>query len=471
MNNRLDIKDFILKIEQDFPVNSWRINSVAIWPVLRYHLFFWLVYTTENDKLKFKKETQPSTEPQAIVGLVHHLKQAFGWLWFITALQAKKQLFFSPNHIRVNYKGKFFNRFFDSLIRLNQLEKSSYIFDYHQENKSDLTVENEAIFHPLLKYNSGFKSWKALLGKLGLYKKKEVSFELNGYEEFLQFLKTSPLTEPFAKKYEISFLSGYFKGIFENESFFDKILEKTKPTEIYIICYYTPLMHSLLLAAKKKGVKVIEVQHGPMSNTHLSYTHWHNLPEEGYVFLPDEFWCWDQDSLNNMNSWCTKTRKHSAFLGGNPWLDYLKGEKQSADLPQNMILYTLQPLAFEVLFPEELLNVMRTQKWMWYIRLHPRQYNQKQELSDYLRDNGVSDVVNLEEAYNLPLPILLNNCLVHLTHFSGSAIEASMMNKFTIILDKLGEDTFKEIIQNQKAIYLPIDNQFSDAFENVLNQL
>ncbi|KGO97190.1 hypothetical protein [Flavobacterium enshiense] len=471
MKDRIDIKNFILEIENDFPVNSWKVDTVHIWPILRYHVFFGLIYTIENDRLRFEKKEETSSDNTQSTNLINGFKQVLKWIWFSFILQKKQQLFFSPNHIRVNYNNRFFNRFFDSLIRLKGFEKSSYVFDYHQENKSEWLVENQEVFHSLLAYNTGYKRWNKLLRKFGLRKKKILSFDLNGYDDFLIYLQKFPETVHLANKYNTSFLTQYFNAIFENEHFFDKILGKTKPNQVYIICYYNPIMHSLLLSAKRKGIKVIEVQHGPMSNTHLSYTHWNKVPEEGYVFLPDEFWCWDQDSLNNMDSWCNKTQKHSAFLGGNPWLDYLKKNKQSVALPQNMVLYTLQPLAFEVLFPEGLLTLIRTRKWMWYIRLHPRQWNQKKEISDYLKLHGAFDMVNLEEAYTVPLPVLLENCLVHLTHFSGSAIEASMMNKYSIILDKLGEDTFKEIIQNQKAIYLPIDNQFSDSFENILNKL
>lgn len=470
IDSRADIKNLILKIENDFLVNSWKIDSVYVWPILRYHLFFSLLHTTEKDRLKEIKETGVQKGNAVTESFLSKIAQAFKWLCFMSALQPKKYLFFAPNHVRVNYQGKFFNRFFDSLIRVKGIEKQSYSFDYHQENKSDLEIENKAIYYSLLKYNTGFKSWNRF--KRMLFPETEQRLiELEGYDVFLEFLKAMPETKEFAQKYDAPFLLRYFNGIAENVSFFEAILNKTKPEQIYIICYYMSLMHALLLAAKKQGVKVTEVQHGPMSDTHLSYTNWTNVPAEGYQFLPDEFWCWDKDSLNNMQSWADKTIKHSAFLGGNPWVDFLQKQTVTVSLPENIVLYTLQPLAFDVLFPENLLALMRQKKWIWYVRLHPRQYNQKEELIEYLRNRGVLDTVNLDEAYTLPLPLLLNHSIVHLTHFSGSAIEAAMMNRFTVILDKLGEDSFKEIIQNQKAIYLPLDNNFSQGFENILKTL
>ena len=52
ISNRENIKDFILKIEQDFPVNNWKINGVHLWPILRYHLFFFLIDALEKKKAK-----------------------------------------------------------------------------------------------------------------------------------------------------------------------------------------------------------------------------------------------------------------------------------------------------------------------------------------------------------------------------------------------------------------------------------
>ena len=464
MKNRVDIKNFILQIEKDFPINNWKVNGIHVWPILRYHLFFFLIYSTEKSRLKFKTEKK-SKKGDSVFSFWGSI---FQWINFTFLIKKKEKLFFSPNHVRVNYKNKSFDRFFDSIIKQQQLQNVSYKFNYHDENENDLKIEDDN-YYSLLQYNKGFKNLYKLKNKLLGNKKLASRLEFDDYSLFLEFLNTNPLTKDFATKYSENFIVNYTENILVNALFFETILKKTKPKEIFIICYYTPLMHALLIAAKKRNIKVIEVQHGPMSNTHLSYTNWTNVPQEGYEFLPDEFWCWDEESLLNMTNWTSNTNAHKAFLGGNPWIDFLKNDNEAYHLPNNMVLYTLQPLAFDVLFPTELIELIKKGEWIWYVRLHPRQYNQKQEIITFLQDNAIFEFVNIEEAFNFPLPVLLNTCRIHLTHFSGSAIEASLQNKFTILLDELGVDTFKEIIQNQKALYLPIDHNFSQEFSKIIN--
>ena len=55
MQNRSDIKEFILLIERDFSVNSWKINSTHLWPILRIHLFFYLINKIVRALLLIKK--------------------------------------------------------------------------------------------------------------------------------------------------------------------------------------------------------------------------------------------------------------------------------------------------------------------------------------------------------------------------------------------------------------------------------
>lgn len=65
MQNRVDIKDFILKIEHDFPVNNWKVDDVHLWPILRIRLFFYLIDKIENQ--------QRSNKTTSIIGIKKHL--------------------------------------------------------------------------------------------------------------------------------------------------------------------------------------------------------------------------------------------------------------------------------------------------------------------------------------------------------------------------------------------------------------
>jgi hypothetical protein len=52
---------------------------------------------------------------------------------------------------------------------------------------------------------------------------------------------------------------------------------------------------------------------------------------------------------------------------------------------------------------------------------------------------------------------------LHITHFSGTAIEASLFNVFTVLLNEIGKLSFQDLISAQKAVYLDVNSlQFSE---------
>jgi len=58
LSNRSDIVQFILKLEKDFQVNTWKVNQVHLWPKIRLLLYFHLVFHIEsNEKSKIEKKS------------------------------------------------------------------------------------------------------------------------------------------------------------------------------------------------------------------------------------------------------------------------------------------------------------------------------------------------------------------------------------------------------------------------------
>ena len=129
------------------------------------------------------------------------------------------------------------------------------------------------------------------------------------------------------------------------------------------------------------------------------------------------------------------------------------------------------PLTLEQLFPDSIIDFIKTNPKKWFIRLHPRQLNEKEKLKSYLENKGVLALVNLDEATHEPLPLLLSNALIHLTHFSGTAIEASLFNLKTVLLNEIGLFSFPDLISAQKAVYLnPDDIDFEQKLYTIIQK-
>lgn len=40
MQNRVEIKNFIIQLEKKFSVNEWQVNGIHLWPIIRINLYF-----------------------------------------------------------------------------------------------------------------------------------------------------------------------------------------------------------------------------------------------------------------------------------------------------------------------------------------------------------------------------------------------------------------------------------------------
>ena len=61
---------------------------------------------------------------------------------------------------------------------------------------------------------------------------------------------------------------------------------------------------------------------------------------------------------------------------------------------------------------------------------------------------------------------MLSTAFVHVSKYSGAIIEASQMGVYSIIIDKLGVETFKSFISRGDAFAL--DNLNSESFNKLL---
>ena len=106
MKNREDIKNYILKIEQQFPVDSWKVNHLAIWPILRIKLFFYLIDVIESEKKPQSKTKKKSTFFQRFKIELKKINSIRYYFFWFRKLPLKKYLFVGADAHRVNFKSK-----------------------------------------------------------------------------------------------------------------------------------------------------------------------------------------------------------------------------------------------------------------------------------------------------------------------------------------------------------------------------
>jgi hypothetical protein len=307
-------------------------------------------------------------------------------------------------------------------------------------------------------YFSGFKL-------LDSFKKNKNIFNWEGYNEFENYLSSNLFTKEFIKSNSQEILENWFIHNFNPKvRFFNLILKKVKPTQVHFLCYYMINNYAMIAVANKMKIKTVEMQHGPQTDIHLAYGSWSNLPSSGYDVLPRTFWNWDKGSSEFINKWIVTNKLYSSVIIGNPWIDFWKVKKSTYKF-RDYILYSLQPfpITLEQLFNNQIINAIKLSSLKWFIRLHPRQLTEIKEIINFLEEKNILQNVNFEQATFDPLPLVLSNAKIHVTHFSGSAIEASLFGVQTILLNEMGKELFPDLIRNNKAVY--IDSNLTDFNE------
>lgn len=474
MKNRRDIVEYILKLEEEFPVNSWKHNDIFLWPYLRIGLFRELIRQVESEKdtnlTHAKENTRPAESKHLIKRIFDKFSSFLQYFFWSCKLKKRNVLFVGADSHRVDQNGKRYNRFFDTLTDLNNLKNNYWFLEYGDTVHANIQTEENVIF-----LNKQFLIFLGLerIKKLFTLKKDEHIFSLKDYDAFLNKLKQNPLLSRFClthseeslrKNYAIKW-SNYYK-------FYQFLLSKIRPDKILTLCYYDFTVMPLITVANKMGILVVEMQHGPQAELHLAYGNWNKVPDQGYQTMPRLFWCWDKQSKMVIDKWAVSHARYKAIVGGHPWINFWKSKNVTYN-HSGFILYSLQPdpLSISQLFPPSLIEFIKNEKYVWFLRLHPRQIEKKEELEHFLLKNEVMDLVNINDATSDPLPQLLNSCLFHVTHFSGSAIEANLFKKYNVFLNQLGEDYYPNFINNNEASFInPYISDFRSKLFEVIEK-
>jgi hypothetical protein len=466
MLTRAQIKDIIVSFESDYPVNSWRFNGIHLWPILRIDIFFYLLSKntseTPNNVLKQsqvvlkKKNTRKDLNKQ----LKNFIKFVISKLWVFYKIKKVENIFVSHNFHRTKFKQNDFNKFFDSLIHLDKKYEDSFFLEYGSTSYENL-YNSDRVFN-FIKYLRYYNSFKK--------NTNSISFEIDGLESFFEDLKKNELINDVQFPFNLETLQLKLKDFSLRVKFFTNILKNSRPKRVYILCYYSFDAMAIVSAANLLDIETIEMQHGPMVDDHLCYGSWSNVPDLGYSVLPRVFWCWDLFSSKAIYKWSSKNSLYSYIIGGNPWINFLKTQSLEFKVA-DYILYTLQPspLTLEDTFSDKLITTIKLTKEKWVIRLHPRQGVTIFHIEELLKLKGVLDKVILKDVEEYPLPIVLSNAKVHVTHSSGSTLEALSYKIPSVVINKIGFDYYKDLIQKGKLKFIDFKSEnFVEDFLNLI---
>lgn len=249
---------------------------------------------------------------------------------------------------------------------------------------------------------------------------------------------------------------------------FQRILDQLPPRNVVLNCFYHPAAYGLMWAARERGSRTIEVQHGLNGYFHYGYTHWTRQPPGGYFLWPQLFLTWDTASANNICRWFRpEDTAHGALVAGRLPVAAVSRQfaaeaaalRQRARSHAKTVLISLQTTpgtTIDHVFPEVIKAAPAD--WLWLVRGHPMADPQNAAVCkrDYIEDRLRAigrDNWELDLSTRLPLDVVLPLADHHLTHFSSVALEALAFGVPTTFVNRTAAENFHKDLVEQKLAY------------------
>lgn len=247
----------------------------------------------------------------------------------------------------------------------------------------------------------------------------------------------------------------YIELIASRQSIWETILKASKPR---IVIGIQP-SRELCRICNDFSIPIFDLQHGIISHDNPYYEEMHKS-EVSLVEIPAGFLCWDDTSANLLRKWIPQ-KGDFVYTIGNPWFRrfqtdnskdiLIKDIRRSEIFKRNNKKNILVSLQFKGIWytdgfvrngiipdalEEAIVNTATI--YNWYIRLHPVQIlgDEYAFVKKYLYSKfGCFSNVEWEYCSRMPIPIVLNNCDVHITYSSSTTIEAAWMGVPTALLN------------------------------------
>jgi len=431
--------DWLNSLEDKYPVNEWTINNIHLWPMMKVKLS--AGYTK---KPAFSKPLSSPPIHRKFLNILKGLVYVFK-LYFTKKSKLPTNFYCLTSHFRYSDGKNLINRYYNQLIARDKKNNHAFkILDYSTTNDA---YRKKIDFYPQTIFLDNIKYFALALRIFRYRKYKNGTDQWKDFDKFLEEVNSKSSQNNLSRNIIIK----QFVFIDILRIIYIKLLKKYNVENIYILCYYVSEMYAMNLAASNLEIDNWDIQHGGQGNLHAAYANFNKIPSQGYKLLPKLFWCWDNNSAEGIEKWVQNQTYHNVEVKGNPWIDYVvKNLSAQINSKKQIILYTLQPIKEKVIEDFIVKAIYDTpENFTWWLRLHPRQLEQKEELIALLKSENIFDKVEIENAIKLPLPVILSQCCVHISNFSGAILEAYMLKKTSIIINPIGVETFPEVVESE----------------------
>lgn len=447
-----ELLTFIEYLEKKYPVDTWIVNDVRVWPILRKQIFQW--YYQEY----IVSETLLRKIKNRINDVVNIVK-----LWFVednNKLENVQVVILSNNLTRnLLVNGKCFNCNTDWFVEKLEEQDVKY-YQYEIFNFSDIKLPRYS-----LSLNFNWLYFKALV-KTKCTLKKISNIQMDQYCNF---------------KHECIDMN-IPSIIFQIDRLADKVLFEKKLSN-YIANdikrlgakiglleeWYSYSGMAFCMACHSLNIPCYDIQHGCAgASKHPFYYSWNKIPYNGYEFMPSGFWCWDENDAQAIMTWKFSGQKPDIIVGGRPIRKIIDKESERFLSKNNMKILEkikrsdkikiLVSLTTVYSIPQWCIDFIKaSNKYLWIVREHP--------CFDYCQKKIIEQLCNLdhiiidERKFSIPLELELCHVDCHVTMNSSVIIDAMSAGVHSIMLDELSADRYDYVCKKGYCVLAHNENE------------
>ncbi len=419
----------ISKIEKKFFLDFY-LENINLWPLIR--LWLWEYFT--NGLTDYKKNSKTYFFNNIFRRAVLNLNL---YSFFNNEIKAKNIFFSKKDALSVlKEDSKKYDRVIDPIVR---------------NTKKDLKV----YYDSNLNMNLNLKYDKSRLNTFFELLPFRVSFSENFMIQTKKLCKENNIDHNIFicdVKMEVSNFFDWYK--------FGKKLFKKYSTikKLYVYPWYSSSMMGLIAASKNYSILSYDIQHGVQGSHQAMYTHWFNVPKNGYEMVPTIFLVWNNITKKfhkkNNSSYFKKFHKSSL----NKTLKFSLRKKIIKKNKIKTVLYCVQPKTLsnnETIpkFIEKFIKRKANNYLKFIIRVHP-QFKKDIKLIQSLFKNEIKkNYLSIDDA-----KFSIYNTLENVSHcisgFSTTSVEASLYGVKSAVFGEDARNILGKYINKNKLILI-----------------
>lgn len=440
--------EWLRGVEADFPVASWTVRGVHVWPLIRLSLYSNFQSGTRTHSLgagwrRLGRTAAKDLAAWARAYIVDRRSNRRPWE------RADAVFLGSSIGRRPLVEGRRYDPRSGPYVELlNGLGAECLVWEM-----SPFGDYNVPRYTPSFFVQPHIMALRTLCHVMPL---AEDRVELQGYEEFLGRVRSARLDFPHGDMMRLRRDVLFLRRLADK---FAEWLQRSR-ARLGFIANTGLQEQAFCLACREVGIVSVEVQHGVQGDLQTSYGSWIAIPPNGWETRARVFWNWDDESAAAINRWAVcAPESHVAVNGGDPWremwmdgsselsrrTDRIIEERMRASGAERHILVTLGSRGDPV--PEALLEVIRSSppSWCYWFRAHPvNQSTRRLEAERVLAPIGV-DPRLMEFATEAPLHALLRRIDCHLSVGLSTVItEAAAHGVPSLACSEEASDFFRE---------------------------